>query len=154
MKNLRIDYRGTFCQKDVCMKKKNKKIRSRKIKEFRYHNVYVFKKNGKIKKLRHPTYAFLKIGNTFLYVVITHSKIVNGIKTIELRLNPNPNDNRKAYRSKTIEKDTKDRFGKPNKKWRMDPHDDAEIREQKNDDSADRTNSTYEHGESSHLKSS
>ena len=37
----------------------------------------------------------------------------------------------------------------------MDPLDDEDIRQQnKNDDSADRTSSTYEHGESSHLKSS
>ena len=70
------------------MKKKTKKTKAKKIKEFRYHNVYTLTKNGKIKKLRHPTYAFLLIGNTFVYVVITHSKIVNGLETIELRINP------------------------------------------------------------------
>ena len=137
------------------MKKKNKRSKARKIKEFRYHNVFVLTKKGKIKKLRHPTYTFLIIGNVMVYVVITHSKVVNGTNTIELRANPSPNDKRKAYRSKTIERDTKDRFSKENKKWKMHPLDDNDIRQQnKNDDSADRTNSTYEHGESSHLKSS
>ncbi len=56
---------------------------------------------------------------------------------------------------KTIKADTKDKFGKDNKKWKMDPLDDEDIRNQlKNDDSADREDSIYEHGESSHLKSS
>ena len=94
------------------MKKKNKNSHPRKIKQFRYHNVYVIRTNGKPKKFRHPTYAFLLIGNTLLYVIITHSKIVNGEELIELRKNPNPNDKRKSYRSKTIQSDTKDKFGK------------------------------------------
>ena len=147
--------RTYFCIKEASMKKKNNKYYPKKIKEFRYHNVYVIAKNGKFKKIRHPTYSFLLIGNVLVYVTITHSKIVNGVHTIELRKNPNPKDKRKAYRSKGIQQDTKDRFGRTNKKWTIDPLDDLEIREQnKNDDSADRTNPTYEHGESSHLKSS
>lgn len=119
------------------MKKKNKKSKARKMKEFRYHSIEIILVKKK-KKIWHPTYVFLVIGNTYRYVVITHSPIINGKALIELRKNPNPKDKRKSYRSSEIESDTKDKFGKARAGWKMDPNDDEDIRKQnKNDDSAD-----------------
>ena len=119
------------------MKKKNKKATPRKIKEFRYHCVEIVIVQRK-KKIWHPTYVFLLIGNTYKYVVVTHSKSVKGKMLIKLRKNPNPKDKRESYRSVEIKTDTRDKFSRPRENWEMDPLDDQDIRKQnKNDDSAD-----------------
>ena len=129
--------RTLFYPKEVFVKKKNNKAHAKKIKQFRYHCVEIMQIKKK-KKIWHPTYVFLLIGNTYRYVIITHSRIVNDEINIELKKNPNPKDNKKSYRSPDIKTDTKDKFGRPRKDWKMDPLDDLEIRLQnKNDDSAD-----------------
>ena len=127
------------------MKRKSKHAYPRKIKEFRYHSVTVMINGKKTKKIRHPAYAFLAKGNVLVYVIITHS---TKVEFIELRSNPNPKDNRRAYRTKQFYADTLDSFGRREKGWEMNPIDDAEIRKGyeksqtiKNDDSADQDDS-------------
>ncbi len=110
------------------MKRKSKHANSRRIKEFRYHIVMVTTKSKKVKKIRHPAYAFLEKGNLFIYVNITHSKQVDNIELIELRKNPRPKDKKKSYRSKVFRQDTKDTFGERERGWHIDPQDDEDIR--------------------------
>ena len=110
-------------------KKRSKKACLIKSREFRYHNVCVTTFKGRKKKLRHPAYVFLKQGNTYIYVSITHSKHVDNVFLVKLRKNPNPLDKRESFRTKEIKQDTKDRFGKKNKDWFMDSSDDLEIRQ-------------------------
>ena len=123
------------------MKKKSKKAKYKKIKEFRYHTVDIVK-DGKKTKLRHPTYIFLEKGDLFIYVTITHSNDVNGYLVIELRKNPNPNQNTPSYYVADIREDTKDRFGRREDDWKIDLLDDDDIRKwfysTKKDDSVDR----------------
>ena len=109
-------------------KKKSKNAVAKKKKEFRYHKVQVKSKNGKIVKIRHPSYIFLEKGNIFIFVTITHSNKVENELLIKLRENPNPNDKRKSYWVARIKFDTKDRFGKRDKRWKMNKQDDEDIR--------------------------
>ena len=120
------------------MKRKSKQQKSKKRKEFRFHSIE-FIRNGKTKKIKHPTYIFLEKGNVYVYICITHSEKVKNTILIKLRRNPNPKDDRDSYRTTTAKEDTKDRFGRRKKNWKMDPDDDKEIRDEyKKDDSVDR----------------
>ena len=115
------------------MKNKSKHARAKKIKEFHYHNVEVKTKNGKIKKIKHPVYAFLQTGNVLVYITISHSRDIPHIETVELRTNPNPKDKRKAFRIKRFYKDTLDTFGVRKKEWKINPLDDEDIRNEYKD---------------------
>ena len=125
------------------MKKKSKRAYLKRKKEFRYHNVEKINRVGKKIKTMHPAYVFLKKGNLFIYVSITHSNNIKGQIVIQLRKNPNPKDNKKSYYVKEIRIDTKDRFGRIKENWLIDAQDDSDIREffkeTKKDDSADHT---------------
>ena len=111
------------------MKKQSKK-RIKKKKDFRFHNVELFNKKGKKKTLRHPAYVFLEKGNIYVYVSITHSRNVDGVIVIKLRKNPNPKDTKESFRVVGAKEDSKDRFGKRQKGWKMDDKDDSEIRDE------------------------
>ena len=112
------------------MKSKSKNQVVRKRKEFRYHNIVIVNDNGTITNIKHPSYVFLKKGNIYIYISITHSDNVKNSIVIKLRKNPNPHDARDSYRISEIKEDTKDRFGKRLKKWVMDIEDDQDIREE------------------------
>ena len=123
------------------MKSKSKHAKFIKSHEFRYHNINIIKE-GKIVKIRHPAYIFLKRGNLYIYVSLTHSDNVEGCLVIRLQKNPNPSDNRPSFYVVDIRTDTKDRFGRRENNWEMDLLDDEEIRKwfygTKKDDSVDR----------------
>ena len=74
------------------MKSKSKKATIKKKKEFRFHKENVVNKNGKQKKLLHPAYVFLEKGNLYIYVSITHSSEIGGLKVIKLSKNPKKSD--------------------------------------------------------------
>ena len=108
-------------------KQKSKKAFAKKKKEFRYHKIVIITDDGKKTTIRHPTYVFLQKGNA---VSITHSNNVSNRTVVRLRINPNPKDKRNSYRVVGIKIDTRDRFGKIQKNWKMDPADDEEIRDE------------------------
>lgn len=110
------------------MKKKNKHAQLKRRKEFKFHNVELVSHQGKEKNLRHPPYVFLEKGNIYIYVTITHSNNVPDNIVIKLRKNPNPADQREAYRVVEIKSDTKDNFGRREIGWKMDDQDDDDIR--------------------------
>ena len=109
------------------MKTKSKHAIPRKRKELRFKKI-IFKKGGRIYKIRHPSYIIIEKGNVYVYVSITHSKHINGKILIKLRRNPNPNDKRDAYYVAEIREDSKDKFGKRLLDWSIDENDDIEIR--------------------------
>ena len=111
------------------MKKKSKNAFLRKRKEFRFHKIKTKTKSGKNIKLIHPAYIFLRKGNIFIYVSITHSKTVNDYLVIELRENPNPKEKSKSYYIAEIKQDTIDNFGEIQKGWQIKSEDDQDIRE-------------------------
>ena len=111
------------------MKKKSKHAMFERRKEFRFHKVLITNKRKKTISIKHPSYVFLKKGNVYIFVTITHSNKVDGKVLVELRHNPDPNDKRKAYWVTEVKKDTKDTFGRREDKWKMDPEDDKDIRE-------------------------
>lgn len=98
------------------MKRKSKKQIIKKKNEFRYHNVVIINEFGKEIKIRHPSYVFLEKGNVYIYVSITHSKNIENYIVIELRENPNPKDKNKSFWAAEIKEDTKDRFGRRQKR--------------------------------------
>lgn len=59
----------------------NKKQKEIKKNEFRKN-----KSNG------HPAHIYARIGNSYKFIGITHSKITSGVENIELDKNPNPKD--------------------------------------------------------------
>lgn len=86
--------------------------------EFRTH-----KKNG------HPSYIYAKVNGKYKYIGITHSKITNGVKNIELEQNPNPNDKEKAYARTMAKKDKVKKFkAKPLAGWKMSERDKKKIK--------------------------
>lgn len=100
----------------------------RKKNEFRYHDIPVISKRGKKRMVAHPTYVYLKKENIYVYVPITHSPFVRHSKVIKLRKNPNPRDKRASYRVIGIKEDSKEMFSKVRKGWKIDPEDEADIR--------------------------
>lgn len=111
------------------MKKKSKNAKPQKVKDFRFHNVEFINKKGSKTTLRHPTFVFLKKGNIYIYVSLTHSKSVPNVMLIKLRKNPNPKDKSDSYFVDKIKEDVRDKFGKRLANWRIDPLDDDLIRE-------------------------
>lgn len=103
------------------MKPKSKKAHYEKKKEIRFHSV---SKNKK----RHPAYIFLKKGNIYIYVSLTHSPKVEKLILVKLRKNPNQNDHENAYWIAEIKTGTKDEFGRIQKNWKVDELDDLDIR--------------------------
>ena len=120
------------------MKTKQNHSRYRRKKEFRYKDVETTTKNGKTKIIKHPAYIFLEKGKIFIYVTLTHSKKINDVVLIELRENPNPNDNKSSYYVAEVKEDYKNKFGSRILNWKMTYEDDKEIRAliKKKDDSA------------------
>ena len=112
------------------MKPKSKKQKTKKKNEFRFHDIEINKANGKVIKIKHPTYVFLEKGNIYIYVVITHSKKVKDYLVVKLRRNPNPKDLRDSFRIIGARKDTKDKFGKREKDWEIDFEDEQDIRDE------------------------
>lgn len=110
------------------MKRKSKRQNVKKKKEFRFHQVETINSQGKMIKIWHPSYIFLEKGNVYIYVSITHSNAVEEFVVIELRENPNPKDKRNSFWIAKIKEDTKDRFGKRRKGWKINELDDQDIR--------------------------
>lgn len=109
------------------MKKRSRHAPLKRAHEFRYHNVDAKNKFGKRINIKHPAYVFLKKGNIFIYVTITHSSKVEDYVVIKLRKNPNPLDKKDAYYVAVVKEDIVDNFKKRERDWRMDPLDDADI---------------------------
>ena len=109
------------------MKKKKKHAITKRKKEFRLHKTPFINKQGKKKQMWHPAFVFQEKGNIFVYISITHSSNVKERIVVKLRKNPNPEDERDAYRVVEICEDTKDRFGKRLKGWKIDIEDEQEI---------------------------
>ena len=109
------------------MKKRSRHAQLKRAHEFRYHNVDAKNKFGKRINIKHPAYVFLKKGNVYIYVTITHSSKVEDHVVIKLRKNPNPLDKKDAYYVVDVKQDTKDRFGRRHDDWRIDPEDDLDI---------------------------
>ena len=122
------------------MKRKSNKQIAKKKNEFRYHKVELKKDNGRIIHIDHPSYVFLEKGNIYIYVTLTHSNNNKNVLVIKLRKNPNPKDKRDSYRVVGVNRDTKDRFGRRRKGWKIDKRDEEDIRKEykqtKKDDSA------------------
>ena len=110
------------------MKRKSRNQQIKKKKEFRFHKVDLIDALGNITKIWHPAYVFLEKGNIYIYVSITHSSNIDSGIVIKLRKNPNPKDGKDSYWVVDIKEDTKDRFGKRRKDWKMDEEDDKDIR--------------------------
>ena len=98
--------------------------------EFRYHDIIVVK-NGKKKKIAHPTYIWQERGNLFDYHSITHSKNIDGIRLQKLRKNPNPLDKRDSFYDLDSKSDIKPTFGRKRKKWKLHPLDREDIHNKK-----------------------
>lgn len=112
------------------MKRKSKKQVIKKKKEFRFHLVEAINIHGKKIKIWHPSYIFLEKGNIFIFVSITHSNNIDNLIVLELRDNPNPKDKQKSFWVVQFKEDTKDRFGRKRKKWKMNELDDTDIRKE------------------------
>ena len=106
------------------MKRKNKRNNYKRKKEFRFKGILI--ENNKY--IRHPCYIFLEKGNFYIYVNITHSKIVISKETIKLKANPNPLDKRDAFLVLDVSKDRKNKFGSRLKGWTITPEEDDFIR--------------------------
>ena len=120
------------------MKSKKNQNRYHRKKEFRFKDIVTKTKSGKSKIIKHPAYIFLESGELFIYVTLTHSKEIKNVVLIELRKNPNPNDNKKSYYVAETKEDYKINFGNRILNWKMTAEDDKEIRGliNKKDDSA------------------
>lgn len=105
------------------MKKKSKNAHLKRKKEFRLRKINVGNK-----KIKHPAYVFLEMGNVYIFVNLTHSKEIKNKIVLKLKKNPNPKDNADSYYVEEIHEDTKDKFGKRLLDWEMDPNDDEIIR--------------------------
>ena len=112
------------------MKQKSNKQVIKKKSEFRFRKIETINKRGRKRMIRHPTYIFYEKGNLYIYVPLTHSSKVTNRVVIRLRINPNPRDPQLSYRVKEVSEDTKDRFGRRRKGWKMDKQDDLDIREE------------------------
>ena len=117
-------------KRGIKMKRKSKRQITKKKNEFRYHNVIVINQFGKETKIRHPTYIFLEKGNIYIYVSITHSNDIENHMVIKLRKNPNPKDKCLSFWIVEIKRDTKDRFGRKQKDWKINIEDEKDIREE------------------------
>ena len=111
------------------MKQKSKKQVSKKRSEFRHHKVELINSKGKKINRLHPAYVLLEKGNIYIYVSLTHASKVNGLLVIKLKKNPNPKDKNDSYVVVDVSEDTKDRFGKRHKDWKIYDEDDLKIRE-------------------------
>lgn len=109
------------------MKKRNRHAPLKRLHEFRYHNVDARNKFGKRINIKHPAYVFLRKGNVYIYVTITHSSKVKDYVVIKLRKNPNPLDKKDAYYVAIVKEDIVSNFKKRERDWRIDPLDDADI---------------------------
>ena len=95
---------------------RGKKVEKRD--EFRTHKI-----NG------HPSYIYEKVGNRYKYLGVTHSKITQGTKNIELDQNPNPKDDQKAYVRPAPKQDKVKKFkNSPLKNWKMGESDKKKIK--------------------------
>ena len=82
-----------------------------------------FRKNNSKEYTGHPTYIYAQVGNEFIFVGITHAKITDGIKNIQLERNPNPKDKRPSYMRPFADKKHKSSFGKKLKGWKLTEND-------------------------------
>ena len=60
----------------------------------------------------HPAHIYRKVGNTYVFIGITHSDVTRGVKNIKLDKNPNPNDKKPAYIKPTPERASTSEFHK------------------------------------------
>ena len=109
--------------------KSNRKLKQfKRKKEFRYKDIEVKTKAGKIKHIKHPAFIFLEKEEMYIYVTLTHSKNVPGCIVIKLKKNPNPNDETDSYYVAEIKMDNKIKFGSRILNWKMSTDDEKEIR--------------------------
>lgn len=84
------------------MKKKSKNAHLKRKKEFRLRKINVGNK-----KIKHPAYVFLEMGNVYIFVNLTHSKEIKNKIVLKLKKNPNPKDNADSYYVEENHEDTK-----------------------------------------------
>lgn len=96
-------------------------------KEFRFHKGELLSVKGESVKKWHPSYVFMEKGNMFIYVSLTHSSKVDDLLVIKLKRNPNPKDKTDSFVVLDIRQDTKDRFGKRLKNWKLEDEDELNI---------------------------
>lgn len=60
----------------------------------------------------HIQHIYRKVGNTFVFIGITHSDVTRGVKNIKLDKNPDPKDKRASYIKPTPERASTGEFHK------------------------------------------
>ncbi len=83
----------------------------------------------KSKATGHPAYIFAQEGNDFKFLGITHSPMTEGNANIELSVNPNRSDKRKAYVIKKSKRDRTNKFGAKSKTMKIAKKDKSKIRD-------------------------
>lgn len=71
-----------------------------------------FRKRNKGGGDGHIQHIYRKVGNTYEFIGITHSKVTRGVKNIKLDRNPDPKDRDAAYLKPTPEKASTREFRK------------------------------------------
>ena len=95
--------------------------------QIRYHSVDVETKKGKVLKINHPAYIFMKINREYVFVTLTHSSIVKDKMVFKLNNNPNHLDLKKSYWVAEIKIDFKENFSRMHKNMNLDKQDIDEI---------------------------
>lgn len=91
-----------------------------------------FRKRRKGGGAGHPEHIYRKVGNTYVFIGITHSDVTRGVKNIKLDKNPNPNDSRTSYIKPTPERASTNEFHKkPEKGWKFAESDLPKVEEVK-----------------------
>lgn len=76
-----------------------------------------FRKNNSKDAKGHPAYIYMKEGDEYLFLGLTHSPITKGVTNIKLDRNPNPSDLRPAYVRPRSGRAHKSQFGARLKGW-------------------------------------
>jgi hypothetical protein len=100
---------------------KKDKDRKRSDKEFRKLN----SKSGG----GYPAYIYVKNGDTYDFVGITHSDVTHGTKNIKLDKNPSPDDDRDSYIRPNTGSENRSSFGKRLTGWRFADSDKGKVQE-------------------------
>lgn len=91
-----------------------------------------FRKRRKNGGEGHPAHIYRKVGNTFVFIGITHSKVTRGVKNIKLEKNPNPQDKNPVYIKPAPERASiKDFRKKTEKGWKFADSDLPKVEEVK-----------------------
>ena len=111
--------------------KKQKQPKKKDIESFK-EKVERTEKRDEFRKNRdsgHPSYIYMKVGNKYKYIGLTHSKVTNKTNNIELEHNPNPNDTEKSYATPYTRKAKTKRFKGKEDGWKFSEEDKPKINE-------------------------